>query len=84
MRALLFTAVAGSGLRPFAAAETASCPILSHSCFGAGNAQIFGDPVGRLAAVIGAAQTSAVSSVCDADYAPALQGIAQKIIARLL
>ena len=33
---------------------------------------------------IGAAQTSAVSSVCDADYAPALQGIAQKIIARLL
>ncbi len=63
--------------------NTASCPLLAHSCTQAGNAQIFGDPAVRLAAVVGAAWTSQQSSACDTSYAAALDGIAQKIIARL-
>jgi hypothetical protein len=63
--------------------NTASCPILGHSCTQTGNAQIFGDPAVRLGAVVGAAATSQQSSACDSDYSPSLSAIAQKIIARL-
>ena len=62
---------------------TASCAILNHSCVAPGNAQLFADPAVRLSAVVRAAATSQLSSACDASYATALDGIAQKIAARL-
>jgi hypothetical protein len=64
--------------------NTASCPILNHSCVSATNPQqFFGDPGVRLAAVVGAASTSQQTLLCDADFTPAFDGLAQKIIARL-
>jgi hypothetical protein len=63
--------------------NTASCPILQHSCVAATNSMFFGDPAVRVAAVVNAAANSQVTSLCDTDYSAAVAGLAQKIVARL-
>ena len=63
--------------------NTTSCPILDHSCVSTTNATFFGDPALRLTTVVQAAYTSSVNSLCDTDYTPAVDDVAQKIIARL-
>ena len=63
--------------------NTPSCPALNHSCLAATNPMFFGDPALRLTTVVGAAYTSAAWSMCDTDYTPAVDDLAQKIIARL-
>jgi hypothetical protein len=63
--------------------NTASCPILAHSCTSTSNAQLFGDPAVRLSAVVNAAPTSQIASACADDYSTELAALAQKIIARL-
>jgi hypothetical protein len=63
--------------------KTPSCPILNHSCVAPTNAQFFGDPAVRLSVVIDAGYTSQRTSICDPSYTPALDDLAQKIIARL-
>jgi hypothetical protein len=63
--------------------NTPSCPVLDHSCVSPTNPQFFGDPALRLATVVNAAYTSAASSLCETDYTPAVEDLAQKIIARL-
>ncbi|MCU1282711.1 MAG: hypothetical protein JWM53_6257 [bacterium] len=63
--------------------NTPQCPILNHSCVAPTNAIFFGDPAVRLAAVVGAAATSQQTSLCDSNFTPALDDLAQKIIARL-
>jgi hypothetical protein len=63
--------------------NTPSCPILNHSCIDAANAQFFGDPGVRMAAVVNAAYTSVSWSLCDLPFSPPMQDLAQKIIARL-
>jgi hypothetical protein len=63
--------------------NTPDCPILSHSCRAANSNSLFGDPAVRLAAVVGAAYTSSQFSMCETDDTPALDDLAQKIIARL-
>ena len=65
------------------AVNTPQCPILDHSRFASANPNFFGDPAVRLATVGGAAYTSQQSSLCDSSYAPPLDDLAQKIIARL-
>lgn len=63
--------------------NTAACPILNHSCVAPSDPSFSGDPAVRLAAVVDAGVTSQFSSLCDTDYSAALDGVAQKIIARL-
>jgi hypothetical protein len=63
--------------------NTPSCPILNHSCVSTSNAQYFGDPALRLRTVVDAAYTSAAWSICDADFGPTMDDLAQKIRARL-
>ncbi len=63
--------------------NTPQCPILNHSCVAPANPLFFGDPAVRLSAVVDAAYTSQRSSSCETDYSPAVDGLAQKIIARL-
>ena len=46
-------------------------------------AQFFGDPALRLSTVVNAAYTSSTLSLCETDYTPAVDDLAQKIIARL-
>ena len=59
--------------------NTASCPILNHSCV----APFIGDPAVRISTVVDAAYTSARTSLCDSDYSDAVTGLADKIVARL-
>ncbi len=63
-------------------------PVLQHSCQNPAQPSFFGDPAVRLNAVINAANGGAaanhyIASICDADYTPALQAVAQKIIVSL-
>jgi hypothetical protein len=58
------------------------CPNLNASCSGSANG-FFGDPAVRLAAVVGAGYTTQQDSVCATDDSSAVDGLAQKIIARL-
>ncbi|MDB4970775.1 MAG: hypothetical protein JWN44_6464, partial [Myxococcales bacterium] len=64
-------------------ANQSSCLILSHSCVNSTSASFFGDPTVRISAVVNAVPNSQLTSLCDADYGPALDGLAQKILARL-
>jgi hypothetical protein len=63
--------------------NTASCPILSHSCVSPTNNMFFGDPPVRLATVVKSAATWQMTSICDAGIGAGLDAIAQKILARL-
>ncbi|MGZ3441454.1 MAG: hypothetical protein ACXVDD_18170, partial [Polyangia bacterium] len=63
--------------------NTPSCPILNHSCVAPANPQFFGDPAVRVSAVVDAAVTTQRTSMCETDFSPAVDGLAQKIIARL-
>ena len=63
--------------------NTPSCPMLNYSCVAPTNAQIFGDPAVRLRAVVDAAQTSLPFSMCETDYSPEMDAIANAITARL-
>jgi len=63
--------------------NTASCPILEHSCAAATNSNFFGDPALRVRAVVDAAQTSLPFSMCETDYSPEMDAIANAITARL-
>jgi hypothetical protein len=59
------------------AAQGGTCqPVLDHTCQNASDPAFFGDPAVRLNTVIEAAHTHALRSICDNDYAPAMQAIA--------
>jgi hypothetical protein len=61
----------------------ASCPALNASCMSPTNSKFFADPAVRLDTVVRAGVTYEQDSVCATDYSPAMDAIAQKIIARL-
>jgi hypothetical protein len=63
--------------------NTASCPILQHSCVAASNPLFFGDPAVRIAAVVSAARNRQQTSMCDTDYSSAIDQLAQQIIGQL-
>jgi hypothetical protein len=58
-------------------------PVLQHSCQNSANPVFFGDPAVRLNTVINAAHSHSISSICDADYTGALQGLAKLIAINL-
>jgi hypothetical protein len=63
--------------------NTASCPILNHSCVAATNAQFFGDPAVRINSVIGTAKHNNLTSICDTDYTSAIQALGDLIISQI-
>jgi hypothetical protein len=65
------------------APNVAECPFLNASCVASTNSAFFGQPAVRLATVVGAGLTNRLDSVCETDYSPAMDGLAQDIIARL-
>ncbi|MSP62152.1 MAG: hypothetical protein EXR72_17820 [Myxococcales bacterium] len=58
-------------------------PVVQHSCQNNAQTEFFGDPAVRINAVINAAANHRVSSICDQDYAPALEGLAQLIVSNI-
>jgi hypothetical protein len=63
--------------------NTASCPILQHSCVAASNSMFFGDPAVRLNAVVKTAKHSSLTSICDTDYTAAIQSLGDLIISQI-
>jgi hypothetical protein len=60
----------------------AMCEILlQHSCVNPVNTAINGDPAVRMAQVLNAVSRNLQSSVCESDYTPAMQSIADRILA---
>jgi hypothetical protein len=63
--------------------NTASCPILNHSCVAAANPAFFGDPAVRLNEVVTAAVNHNTTSICDTDYTAAIQALGDLIISQI-
>ncbi|MCU1276649.1 MAG: hypothetical protein JWM53_195, partial [bacterium] len=63
--------------------NTASCPILEHSCIATTNTAFFADPAVRIGAVTTAVPGAIVGSVCDVDYSPTITAFGDAIGARL-
>jgi len=63
--------------------NTASCPILNHSCVAATNAMFFGDPSVRLSTVVASAKHNNLTSICDTDYTSAIQALGDLIISQI-
>ena len=63
--------------------NTASCPILNHSCIAATNNAFFGDPAVRVNEVVSAAKNHTLTSICDTDYTAALKSLGDLIISSL-
>ena len=57
--------------------NTASCPILSHSCVQPGNVMWNGDPAVRINTVVKSAKHNNLTSVCDTDYTAAIQALGE-------
>jgi hypothetical protein len=64
-------------------AGVTNCTTINHSCISSQDAAFFGDPGVRMQAVVGKAQFSQITSICDTDYKSALEGIGMKIVAAL-
>ncbi|MSP58756.1 MAG: hypothetical protein EXR72_00155 [Myxococcales bacterium] len=58
-------------------------PVVQPSCQNNAQPEFFGDPAVRINAVINAAANHRISSICDQDFTPALDGLAQLIVSNL-
>ena len=58
-------------------------PVLQHSCQNPVQPEFFGDPAVRLNTVIRSAKKSAIGSICDSNYAVALDSAAKEIVSAL-
>ena len=63
--------------------NTASCPILNHSCVAAANSAFFGDPAVRLREVVAAAKHNNATSICDTDYTSAIDALGALIVSQI-
>jgi hypothetical protein len=63
--------------------NTASCPILNHSCVNASNPMFFGDPAVRINTVSARVPSSITGSICDADYSATMTAVADAMSARM-
>jgi hypothetical protein len=63
--------------------NTASCPILGHSCVSSSNGIFFGDPGVRLHAVMSSTVNGIEASICDGDYTLTMDAMADAMAARM-
>src|SRR5205823_833342 len=69
--------------QPNATSNPPCLAALKHSCQSVANPVFFGDPAVRLNTVIRAVPQHALSSICDDDYAPALDRAAKLIVSAI-